>query len=204
MDPVVGVLDIGLGNVASISNAVDSQGVDVVQLTATEDMDHCTHLILPGVGHFSYGIECMKKSGFFRAIPKFIQSGRPVMGVCLGMQLLCSGSDEDKGVAGVDAFDGQFQKFSDDVRVPHMGWNEVTWQQDHPINENIKSGKDFYFVHSYLLKSSSSVLSTTHYHSDYVSSLAKNNVVGFQFHPEKSQKNGLAIIENFCWWDGRC
>ena len=204
MDPVVGILDIGLGNVASLANAVYQQGVEVIYLKDPEKIDDCSHLILPGVGHYSFGMERIKATGFSKVLPKFIDSGRPLMGVCLGMQLLCNGSDEDGGGNGLGVFDGEFKRFSDDIRVPHMGWNEVNWLNEHPVNEGVKSGKDFYFVHSYFLDSSISVLSTTDYQDNFVSSITDKNVVGFQFHPEKSQGNGLKVIENFCWWDGLC
>ena len=128
------------------------------------------------------------------------------MGICIGMQLLFSGSDESPGSDGLSIFSERFEKIqSSDFRVPHMGWNEVTWQKDHPVIEGVKSGMDFYFVHSYFLKENlKDGLSYTGYTQNFTSSVAKDNVIAFQFHPEKSQKNGLNLIENFCWWDGKC
>mgnify|MGYP001942264997 CR=1 FL=1 len=204
MEPVIGILDIGLGNVTSIANAVYQQGVEYLYLKNPSNIDDCTHLILPGVGHYSFGVERINESGFSGVFSKFVESGRPVMGVCLGMQLLFNGSDEGDGENGLNIFPGDFIKFSKDVRVPHMGWNEVNWSKNHPVNDEVKSGKDFYFVHSYHLKSSEYLLSTTKYYEEFVSSIVRDNVIGFQFHPEKSQKNGLKLIENFCWWDGKC
>lgn len=204
MNPVIGILDIGLGNIASISNAVYQQGVDVKHLKNTDAMDDCTHLILPGVGHYEYGVDRLKQSGFFEAIPQYITSKRPLLGVCLGMQLLFEKSEEDQTATGLELLPGEFKKFNREVRVPHMGWNMVSWENHHPVLEGVKPGKDYYFVHSYFLNASQDALGITEYGEEFISSVAKENVLGFQFHPEKSQKNGLSLIENFCWWDGQC
>ena len=117
-----------------------------------------------------------------------------------------SAGEESPDDAGLSIFNQTFEKIkSSDHRVPHMGWNEIIWQGDHPVIEGVKNKKDFYFVHSYYLKGKNEhTLSCTHYEQEFSSSVAKDNVIAFQFHPEKSQKNGLTLIENFCWWDGKC
>lgn len=204
MDPVIGILDIGLGNISSVENAVYQQGVETLRVTSPTQIDDCSHLILPGVGHYAFGVKLMCETGLTQILPKFIDSGRPLLGICLGMQLLCSGSDEDGGQTGLNFFDGNFKIFKGDVRVPHMGWNEVNWTKNHAVTDGVKSGKDFYFVHSYNLSDSQFSLGNTDYHGDFVSAISRGNVLGFQFHPEKSQKNGLKLLENFCWWDGKC
>ena len=206
MEPKIGVLDIGMGNVRSIINAVYEQGLDAIRVTTPSELDNITHLIIPGVGHFGYCSKLLSDTGFIKKLPCFIESKRPVLGICIGMQLLFSGSDESPGSDGLSIFSERFEKIqSSDFRVPHMGWNEVTWQKDHPVIEGVKSGMDFYFVHSYFLKENlKDGLSYTGYTQNFTSSVAKDNVIAFQFHPEKSQKNGLNLIENFCWWDGKC
>ena len=206
MEPKIGVLDIGMGNVRSIINAVYEQGLDAFRVTNPSELDDITHLIIPGVGHFGYCSKLMSDTGFTKNLPFFIDSNRPVLGICIGMQLLFSGSEESPDADGLSVFSERFEKIqSSDFRVPHMGWNEVTWQKDHPVIEGVKSGMDFYFVHSFFLKGRlKDTLSYTGYTQDFTSSVAKDNVIAFQFHPEKSQKNGLNLIENFCWWDGKC
>lgn len=206
MNPIIGVLDIGMGNIRSIVNAVYEQGLDTQRISKPNQLDDISHLIIPGVGHFGYCSKLLKDNGFFESIPDFITSNRPVLGVCVGMQLLFSGSEESPDDAGLNIFNQTFEKIkSSDHRVPHMGWNEIIWQRDHPVIEGVKNKKDFYFVHSYYLKGKNEhTLSCTHYEQEFSSSVAKDNVIAFQFHPEKSQKNGLTLIENFCWWNGKC
>lgn len=206
MDPIVGVLDIGMGNVRSIVNAVYEQGLDTKRVQTPNELDDISHLIIPGVGHFGYCARLLSESGFSEKIPEFIRSKRPVLGICIGMQLLFSSSEESNNTAGLNIFEHKLEKIKSRThRVPHMGWNEVIWQDHHPVIEGVKSGLDFYFVHSYFLKGKvEHALSCTGYTEEFTSSVFKNNVIAFQFHPEKSQKNGLKLIENFCWWDGQC
>lgn len=201
----IGILDVGLGNIRSIYNAVYEQGYDPLLISDPRHLDDISHLILPGVGSFGFGMKSIKEKNILDAILDFTSSNRPIMGICLGMQLLFDASEESPNVKGLGLLEGDFLRFKNDsLKIPHVGWNTVDWNIRHPVIEGVKSGKDFYFVHSYFLEDSVNKLSSTIYDNSFISSVFKNNIVAFQFHPEKSQKNGLKIIDNFCSWDGVC
>ncbi|REL30276.1 imidazole glycerol phosphate synthase subunit HisH [Thalassotalea euphylliae] len=207
---MIGILDIGLGNIQSVYNAIYENGYDPVLVNQPEQLRELSHFIMPGVGNFSAVSQMLAKSGFDRAIKNLIAEGKPTLGICLGMQLLASFSREvvgdEKQAEGLDIIPAQVLPIADTVSlpVPHVGWNEAKIAQKHPIFENIKNLRDFYFVHSYHMQCQRSehVLATTDYQHSLVCIVAKDNVVGVQFHPEKSQKNGMQLLENFCEWDG--
>lgn len=210
MTPEIGILDLGMGNLSSLFNAVYESGFDPVLLSTDQSLDSVTHLFLPGVGSFA---TAMGELGpFKRHVEQFLQDGRPLLGVCLGMQLLASrvteGSPEGEGVAGLGCIPGRVDRLptQEGVRLPHVGWNAVQFRRHHPLLENVKTDRDFYFVHSYCMSCDreEDVLGETEYGAPFTSVIARGNVAGVQFHPEKSQINGLRIIENFCHWDGQC
>jgi glutamine amidotransferase len=204
----IGIINLQIGNLRSVSNAVDSFGYDHCIVDSPDDMTSLTHLILPGVGSFHTAMRRMNERGLYRPIRDFVSSGRPVLGVCLGMQLLGSHGDEGEDTVGLGLIPGDVRKFNPRVvdAIPHVGWNSVELRASHPVFKDVRTGVDFYFVHSYHFKPASdeSVLGFTDCGERFASAVAHENVVGFQFHPEKSQANGLRLLDNFCGWDGRC
>lgn len=204
---LIGVLDLNMGNIASVMNAIDYCGFDTQVVRESDDFVNITHLIIPGVGHYETAVQSLLKGGLVEPIKEFVEQQHPVLGICLGMQLLHAGSEESKnGVEGLGLLSGRFRRFNGEQRVPHIGWNDVAITSEHPLFSGIKSGRDFYFVHSYCLpaEADNTVLATTHYERPFVSSSGSGSVVGVQFHPEKSQRNGLQLLENFCVWGGQC
>jgi glutamine amidotransferase len=173
-----------------------------------DQLDALTHLILPGVGAFHTAMRRINEKSMFEPISDFVASGRPLLGLCVGMQLLGSRSEEGEDIVGLGLIPGEVRKF-DSSRVeaiPHVGWNSVDVCGSHPVFKDVRTGVDFYFVHSFHLKPANdeAVLGVTDCGEKFVSVVARENVVGFQFHPEKSQANGLRLLDNFCGWDGRC
>jgi glutamine amidotransferase len=195
-----------IGNLRSVFNAVYENGFDPIFVDAETDMDDLTHLIMPGVGNFRAVMQHLEQRGLVTRIRSFAGSNRPVLGICVGMQLLADRGTESGDTPGIGLIGGTVDRLPDEQRLPHVGWSQVELQFEHPVVEGIKPGRDFYFVHSYALQNGTpaEVLGETEYGVRFASMVARDNLVGFQFHPEKSQANGLKLIENFCNWDGRC
>jgi imidazole glycerol-phosphate synthase subunit HisH len=203
----IGIVDVGIGNIGSLKGAVYELGFDPVLIQESSQFSGCDNIILPGVGSFYHGMQMMGEANMFEPIQKLVSDGTPLLGICLGMQLLFDQGDEGGEAQGLSLIHGSIQRFQDNLslRLPHVGWNEVHKTHDHPVWNGIKQGVDFYFVHSYVASCSSScVLGTTEYGEVFPSFVATGTSVGMQFHPEKSQKNGLKMLENFCNWDGSC
>ena len=204
---MIGVLNIGMGNLRSVENAVYQLGFDPLVVEHQCGFDDLTHLILPGVGNFSAAMPEIDTRQLKQPILDFVASGRPLLGTCLGMQLLMGMSDEGGIHAGLGLIAGNVGRLQGEgLRVPHVGWNILNMTQSHPIFLGIKKGHDFYFVHSYaaVCEQEEDVLASTEYGGPVTAVVGRANVVGVQFHPEKSQVNGLRLIENFCNWDGKC
>lgn len=205
----IGILDIGLGNLSSVFNAIYENGFDPKLVSESANLSELTHLILPGVGNFAAGMSSIRSSvGMASALQEFASSGRPMLGICLGMQLFATTGYEGGVTTGLGLIDGEIRRISESpgLRIPHVGWNEVVFQRNHPLFEGIKPERDFYFVHSYCFfpDNPDDILAVTDYGGQIVCAVAHDNLVGLQFHPEKSQGNGLKILENFCAWDGTC
>lgn len=201
----VGIVDIGMGNLRSVANAVYENGHDPEIIQDPSDFIDLPRLILPGVGNFKTASDRLFRQGWVEPIQKFAKSRKPVLGICLGMQLLASHGEEGGGSSGLNLIPGNVSFISrQNVRVPHVGWNNVDCSWEHPVFENVKPGRDFYFVHSYefSVDSLETRLAVTDYNGEITAVVAKNNVLGMQFHPEKSQRNGLALLESFLEWDG--
>lgn len=204
---MIGILDIGMGNLRSVQNAVYQNGFDPSVVNSAANFDDLTHLILPGVGNFSAAMPAIEARELRRPILDFAASGRPLLGTCLGMQLLMEIGEEGGVRPGLGLFPGKVTRLNGKtLRVPHVGWNILKISQPHPIFQGIKKDRDFYFVHSYaaLCVQHEDILGTTEYGGPVVAAIGRANVAGIQFHPEKSQLNGLRIIGNFCNWDGKC
>jgi len=204
---MIGILDFGMGNIRSVRNAIYQNGFDPVLISTGVNFDDISHLILPGVGNFSAAMPEIENRDLRQPILNFVASGRPLLGTCLGMQLLMTIGEEGGSYSGLNLIPGKVTRLKGDgLRVPHVGWNILNMEQAHPIFQNIKSGRDFYFVHSYeaVCEHSNDMLASTEYGGVVTAAVGRNNVVGVQFHPEKSQLNGLRLLENFCQWDGKC
>lgn len=198
---MIGIIDYGAGNLQSVLQAVERSGFPNVQVARNPALaSSFTSLLLPGVGSFPIAMSNLEKTGWSTAIKQHAQDDKQLIGICLGMQLLLSGSDEAGGAEGLDLIPGHVELLpvQNDFQLPHIGWNEVYWTKNHPICASIPSGLDFYHVHSYFcnVKSTEHVIGTTHYPDPFPSVLAKQNILGFQFHPEKSHPVGLRLLSN--------
>jgi len=200
------IVDYKMGNSGSILNMFKRIGVEAIISSNVSDIEGADKLILPGVGAFDNGIKNLKDSGLIPVLEKkVIKRKAPILGICLGMQLLTLRSEEGclSGLGWVDAETVRF-RFTENqasLRIPHMGWNTVNLMRYNVLFENLHN-KDarFYFAHSYNVRCNNEkdVLSTTHYGHDFVSSIQKGNIFGVQFHPEKSHRFGMQLLKNFC------
>lgn len=206
---MIAIVDIDMGNLRSVGKAIYQLGHDakLVSRPGELDLGRATRCILPGVGSFRTASERMEQSGLGDALRAFAHSGRPILGICLGMQLLADEGEEGGGAPGLGLIPGRVTRLDagPGTRVPHVGWNTVAVRAPHPLFADVKPGRDFYFVHSYHFRAADSVvLGETEHGIRFVSVVGHKNVIGVQFHPEKSQANGLRILERFCDWDGTC
>ncbi|TVR39930.1 MAG: imidazole glycerol phosphate synthase subunit HisH [Planctomycetota bacterium] len=194
-----------MGNLASVANAVDACGYDPLRCSSAAALAQAERIILPGVGSFRTAAERLHDGGWTAALHHHVAAGRPLLGICLGMQLLASWGEEGGGAAGLDLIPGRVEPLRvEPLRIPHVGWNSVELKRTHPCFAGIKPGRDFYFVHSYHFRVDQAEhrLAVTDYGSPVVCAVAQGSVLGLQFHPEKSQRNGLALLEAFLHWDG--
>ena len=203
---MVVVVNYGVGNIGSILNMLKKLGVEAVGSCAETDIRAAEKLILPGVGAYDTAMAKIESLGIIPMLRERVLNARvPLLGICLGMQLLTRGSEEGsrRGLGWVEAQVVRFDKesASGDIRIPHMGWNKVKPLQDHPLFQDLGEKARFYFVHSYhVVCSKERVLSTTTYGYEFVSSIVQDNILGVQFHPEKSHKFGFQILKNFVEW----
>lgn len=201
------IINYGMGNLGSVLRACEECGFDAFISDSVDDIQHANKLILPGVGHFAEAMKNLNQSGWGNAIRKAVEDKIPLLGICLGMQLLCSGSEEGVDgdiVDGLNIIPGHIKKLSAsdiNLRVPHVGWNDITLNQSVHSSylDHIESGTDFYFVHSYhaIMDNSDHVLATTNYGADITAIIGEDHVIGTQFHPEKSSRYGFQILKNF-------
>jgi len=201
----IAVLDLGICNVGSVGCAIDSLGYPWELVRSTEEINLASHLVLPGVGAFWEGAARLDTMGVRQAIVGHYVAGRPLLGICLGMHLLADAGAEGGKADGLGIIHGGVDRLKGDgVRLPHIGWNEINLTGVHPILEGIKEGVDFYFAHTYRMncRAACSVVAESDHGEQFPAIAASSNAVGVQFHPEKSQKNGLRVLENFCRWDG--
>lgn len=197
---MVVIVDYGLGNLGSIVNMIKKIGFQSKISSDLEEISYAEKLILPGVGSFDKGIKNLHDLGIFQVLnQKVLVDKTPILGICLGMQLMTKSSEEGslKGFGWIDAETKRFQ--SESLKIPHMGWNVIKNSKKSKLFDEFVSEKRFYFVHSYFVdcKSQNNVLTTTPYTHDFVSSFENENVLGVQFHPEKSHNFGLKLLKNF-------
>jgi len=198
---VITIIDYGMGNLRSVEKAVEKfcQGVKVS--SSPEDVAKADKIILPGVGAFGTAMRELRKRRLLGAIRDSIEDGKPFLGICLGLQLLFSESEEGGRVKGLGIFEGKVKRFRGrpGLKIPHMGWNSVRLQGGRETGLQGLDGSYMYFVHSYYVepKDKDIVFCKTNYGADFTSGIRKDNVWAFQFHPEKSQSAGLKIMESF-------
>jgi glutamine amidotransferase len=200
------IVDYGMGNLGSVRRTFEKCGVESLVSDDFNQIEHCDKIVLPGVGAFSEAIERLKEKGWHEALKNAcIKKNKSLLGICLGMQLLADASEETENgnnVEGLGLIAGKVKrlnKIEPHEKIPHVGWNEVVFQMDSPLFQNIKSNSDFYFVHSYHLmpEYEDNILSHTPYCGNFVSAINKDSIWGVQFHPEKSSKSGIQLIKNF-------
>lgn len=196
----VSIVDYGLGNLGSVANMLKRVGAQNNRVSTPEEILAADRILLPGVGAFDKGTALLWDTGLSDALREFAASGRPLLGICLGMQLLLDSSEE--GVSeGLGLIPGRSLRFENapGLRVPHMGWNEVSPQHEDPIFTSLPDENRFYFVHSYRVVPAreEDILATTTYGESFASMIRRDNVIGAQFHPEKSHAFGMVILRNF-------
>lgn len=201
---MIAIIDYGMGNIKSVYKALIKVGADAVVTSSPQTIKEAKAIILPGVGAFADCMNNLKELNLIDCILDEIKAGKPFLGICLGLQLLFTQSEEFGLTKGLNVFEGTVKRFSFDasvnLKVPHMGWNTVKQIKDCPLFNGIKDNSYFYFVHSYyvLPKDISIAVATTNYGIDFTPMVHKDNVYAVQFHPEKSQSVGLKMLANFC------
>jgi glutamine amidotransferase len=199
-DNTIAIIDYDMGNVRSVEKAFQKIGARVVITNEHRIIENADKIVLPGVGAFKEGMEKLKQLNLIDFLNKeVIKNKKYFLGICLGMQLVGSKSYEMEETLGLNWIKGDAVKFNaENLKVPHVGWNNITFTKPNVLFQNIPDQTDFYFVHSYYFKSETQcVTSLANYGLDFVSSVNKDNIFGCQFHPEKSQKFGLEILKNF-------
>ena len=194
------IIDYNVGNLHNLKNALDYGGIESKLVSHAEDVKKADRILLPGVGAFAPAMDHLKQSGMLEALHEKVQLGTPMLGVCVGAQLLMDNSEEDGSHEGLGWIQGKVRRFRHELKIPQIGWNSVTQQKNNILFKDVSDEMYFYFVHSYYLEpvNSDQVLGITNYGYDFASVVCKNNLWGVQFHPEKSQKPGLQLLKNFC------
>jgi glutamine amidotransferase len=201
---MIAVIDYGAGNIRNVVNALNKLGYQVKLTSDPEEVLSADTVILPGVGAAGDTVSSLKKLNLVEPVLRIIAEDRPFMGICIGLQVLFTETEEDGGQTCLDAFSGRVRKLPEGQKIPHMGWNQVKQKIDHPVFEGVPDNSNFYFVHSYYVdpEDKSLVAGTTEYGEEFCSIIVKGNVVGTQFHPEKSGDLGLRIYDNFLRYTG--
>ncbi len=197
---MITLLDYGAGNVRSVVNAVERMGGKIKPVVTPEDIVNAEKLLFPGVGNYENMIRILNEKGYIDPLREYLKANRPFFGICLGMQALFEGSEEDfSGNESLCIMKGLVKKFQTDLTVPHIGWNGLNIKKESSLFNGVDKATKFYFVHSYHVvpEDDSVVLATTGYGYDFVCAVQKGNVMGTQFHPEKSGKAGIKLLENF-------
>jgi len=215
MSSIIAVVDYGMGNLRSVSKALEHVVSDDQRVIVTSDADDIAsaeRVVFPGQGAAR---DCMKHLKDMKLEDVVLQAAheKPFLGICMGMQVLMAHSEENQGVNCMGLYDGDVRAFADEalesqmqsLKIPHMGWNKVSHKQAHPLWQNIQENSRFYFVHSYYVDPDDKALiaGTTEYGIEFVSVIARDNVFAAQFHPEKSAHDGLQLLKNFCRWNGQ-
>ena len=216
---MIALIDYGISNLRSVQKAFEHLGTEVTLVDTPDRLAQADRLILPGVGAFPAGMKGLQERGLIEPIKQAAREGKPLIGICLGMQLLFESSDEMGETKGLELLPGCVTKIRDargelpettsptetlhgphsTLKIPHMGWNQLDLVSDHPLVRDLTSGSYAYFVHSYAVypDQQQMVLATTDYGGSFASIVGRGNICGLQFHPEKSQAVGLKLLRNF-------
>ncbi|WP_417912072.1 imidazole glycerol phosphate synthase subunit HisF [Candidatus Electronema sp. TJ] len=196
---MITLLDYGAGNVRSVINALERLGESVTQVSSPADIDRAERLVFPGVGNFGAMMRSLRAQGLTEPLLRHLHSGKPFFGICIALQALFESSEEASEEAGLGFLPGRVRRFQTELPVPHIGWNGIRAAQPSRLFHGLSGQEKFYFVHSYHVEpeSSADVLTYTDYGCEFVSAIQRGNVVATQFHPEKSGKAGLKLLENF-------
>ena len=199
--PQLGVIDYGMGNLRSVLNALDEIDQSAALLNVPDQVCAYEKLIIPGVGAFAEAMAGLRASGMAEALEGHVAAGKPLLGICLGMQLICRRSFEDGAHKGLGWIDAEVRHFppGEGLKVPHMGWNAIDINREDPVLSDVPSGADVYFVHSYYVDCAdeSDELGSSEHGIRFASIIGRENVYGMQFHPEKSQHVGMRLLHNF-------
>jgi imidazole glycerol phosphate synthase glutamine amidotransferase subunit len=198
--PRIAVVDYGAGNLVSIDQALTTVGADVVVARDPAGLEGADALLVPGVGAAEPAMARLDAAGLVEPVRAWALGDRPFLGICLGLQLLFDGSDED-GATTLGVLPGRSARLTDAPTLPHIGWNQVERRRAHPLFDGIADGADFYFVHSYAgvpeATADAAILATTDHGGSFVSAVAQDSLLGVQFHPERSGRDGLRLLANF-------
>ncbi len=197
------IIDYGMGNLLSVQRAFEKCGSDAVIIDNPLELRDAERIVLPGVGAFPDAMDNLRKNGWIEELTRAVlEKETPILGICLGMQLLADKGYEVRECDGLGYIPGEIIRFTqtqEKERIPHVGWNEILKREDSPLFDGIADGTNYYFVHSYHFRvaNEENIATVTPYCGEFVSSVIKDNIVGTQFHPEKSQKAGFKLIKNF-------
>lgn len=201
MTRLLGIVDYGMGNIQSVANAFVALGGAPSVVGKPEEIAECDQLVLPGVGAFASAMQVLDRRGLIEPLNQFVSTGKPLLGICLGMQLVARSSQEDGEHQGLGWIDAHVVSLParELLKIPHMGWNSVHARKSHPLLNEFEDGSDVYFVHGYhaVCEDPDDVLLVCDYGIEFVAAYARGNVMGVQFHPEKSQTVGLRMLANF-------
>jgi len=197
----VGIVDYGRGNIRSVENAFLAIGADVVLITKPEGLEDITHLVVPGQGEFGDCAANLKKQGMFAPIQEWTMANKPYLGICVGYQLIFDSGEESPDAEGLGILAGTVKRFPEiGLKIPHMGWNSIELQDPlHPLWKDLPEEPFFYFVHSYYPEPADkeNIAATCDYALPFAAAVTRGKLIATQFHPEKSQHNGLQLLRNF-------
>ncbi|MEG6616153.1 imidazole glycerol phosphate synthase subunit HisH [Peptococcaceae bacterium 1198_IL3148] len=196
---MIAIVDYGMGNLRSVQKGFAKVGFQADFVSDPNQLENYRGVVLPGVGAFADAMENLKQMGMVAPLQRLAASGKPLLGICLGQQLLFESGEEWGETAGLGIFPGKVRRLPPGYKIPHMGWNQIEIKQQSPLLMGVENGSAVYFVHSYYVDPADSqlVLTTTDYGISFASIVGSQNVFGIQFHPEKSSQLGLQILENF-------
>jgi len=206
---MIGIIDYLAGNLTSVARALNYLGYKCFISSDIEELKKAERIIFPGVGAAKSAVESLKKFGLDEFLKSAFLKGTPILGICLGTQIIFEFSEEDGGTETLGLLKGRVVRFpqpliwnGETLKVPHMGWNKVNWIKSHPVFEGLDPDYEYYFVHSYfgIPEEKEVICGITFYGINFTSALAYKNLVAVQFHPEKSGKPGLQILKQFCEW----